>query len=173
MTGILRTLRPIVTLCAALGALAALPAAADPGGRHLNNVNREGVLIDGFDVVAYFTDGRAVAGDARFASAYDGATYWFASAEHQARFDADPAKYAPAFGGFCAYAVSRQGLRPIDPAIFHFVGGRLFLQHTRKAFDRFEQDEAGNTRKADRNWPKLVAKKAARFRPGQFDPPVG
>lgn len=153
-------------------AAALTPARADHGGKHLVNVNRDGVLVDGYDVVAYFTDGKPTMGRPEHASRLDGAVYWFASAEHKALFDADPAKYAPQFGGFCAYAVSRKGLRPIDPAIFHFVDGKLFLQHTQKAYDLFEKDEAGNTKKAYANWPKLVEKKAAKFRPGQFDEPV-
>lgn len=151
---------------------AALPAAASHGGQHLVNVNKDGVVVDGYDVVAYFTDGKPVQGSAEHASQHDGATYWFASAEHKVLFDADPTKYLPAFGGFCAYAVSRKSLRPIDPAIFHFVDGRLFLQHTQKAFELFERDEPGNTLRADRNWPKLVTKKADTFKPGQFDQPV-
>jgi YHS domain-containing protein len=155
-----------------LAALAVAPATAGQAGGHLVNVNKDGVLVDGYDVVAYFTDGRPTMGSAQFASTFDGATYWFASVDHKALFDADPAKYAPQFGGFCAYAVSRNGLRPIDPAVFHFVDGRLFLQHTKKAYDLFEKDEKGNTRKADANWPKLVEKKAGKFKPGQFDAPV-
>jgi YHS domain-containing protein len=157
---------------AAVLALAfSLPLAA-ASGKPLVNVDKNGVIVDGYDVVAYFTDGRPVEGQPEFASSHGGATYWFASAEHKALFDADPAKYAPEFGGFCAYAVSRNGLRPIDPAVFHFVGGKLFLQHTRKAYDLFERDEPGNTKRAYANWPKLVAKKAQKFQPGQFDKPV-
>jgi YHS domain-containing protein len=164
--------RSVRALAAAAALLAAIPAAAAAAHKPLNNLNAQGVLVDGYDVVAYFTDGAPRMGSAEFASTHDGATYWFATQEHKALFDADPARYAPAYGGFCAYAVSRKGLRPIDPAVFHFVGGRLFLQHTRKAYDLFEKDEAGNTVKADRNWPKLVAKKAHKFVPGQFDEPV-
>jgi len=167
MRSVLRNL--VVNL--SLAALA-LPAVAAQGGKHLVNVNRDGVLVDGYDVVAYFTDNRPAMGSAEFASRYDEATYWFASAEHKALFDAEPAKYAPQFGGFCAYAVSRKGLRPIDPAIFHFVDGKLFLQHTQKAFELFEKDEPGNTRRAYKNWPGLVARKADKFRAGQFDAPV-
>jgi len=171
-----RTLNAMLRTAAALLALTALalplPASAESGKKQLNNVNKEGVLVDGYDVVAYFTDQKPVMGTSDHASTYAGATYWFASAEHKATFDAAPAKYAPAFGGFCAYAVSRKGLRPIDPAVFHFVDGRLFLQHTQKAFELFEKDEKGNTVKADRNWPKLVDKKADKFKPGQFDKPV-
>lgn len=155
-----------VALAAPLVALAAEPA------KPLVNVNKNGVLVDGYDVVAYFTDGAPVQGSSAFTSSHGGATYWFASAEHKALFDAEPAKYAPQFGGFCAYAVSRKGLRPIDPAIFHFVDGKLFLQHTKKAYDLFEKDEAGNTKRAYANWPGLEKKKAKKFKPGQFDRPV-
>lgn len=156
-------------------ALTAVLVATEPGvagGKPLVNVNKEGVLVDGYDVVAYFTDGKPVMGSGELSSSFDGATYWFATLEHKALFDAEPAKYAPQFGGFCAYAVSRKGLRPVDPAIFHFVDGKLFLQHTQKAFDLFEKDERGNTRKAYGNWPGLVKKKADKFKPGQFDEPV-
>ncbi|QQR72894.1 MAG: hypothetical protein IPJ17_15555 [Holophagales bacterium] len=68
--------------------------------------------------------------------------------------------------------MSRQGLRPIAPAIFHFVDGKLYFQHTRKAFDRLEKDERRNARQACAAWPARVRKKAARFRPGPFDAPV-
>ncbi len=157
----------LVALTLLLGATAAFAAE-----KRLVNVNKAGIVVDGYDVVAYFTDGKPTLGAATFATDYAGGTYWFASAEHKALFDAEPAKYAPQFGGFCAYAVSRKGLRPVDPAIFHFVDGKLFLQHTQKAFDLFEKDERGNTRKAYANWPGLVTKKAAKFQPGQFDEPV-
>jgi YHS domain-containing protein len=162
--------RRTLALALTLLALPALAAAAEP--KRLINVDRDGVAVDGYDVVAYFTENAPVPGRAEHSSVHDGATYRFASAEHKAMFDAEPGRYVPAFGGFCAYAVSRKALRPIDPAIFHFVDGRLFLQHTKKAYDLFERDEAGNTKKADANWPRLVEKKADKYRPGQFDEPV-
>ena len=165
----------IATLALALVAASSIAAAAPEAVapvRHLVNVNAQGVVVDGYDVVAYFTDGKPTQGSSAISSEYDGGIYWFASAEHKDLFDAAPAKYAPQFGGFCAYAVSRKGLRPVDPAIFHFVDGKLFLQHTQKAFDLFEKDERGNTRKAYANWPVLVKKKAAKFQPGQFDEAV-
>jgi YHS domain-containing protein len=164
--------RLILAAALVAGGAVAHAAHADTGAKHLVNVNKNGVLVDGYDVVAYFTDGKPAMGSAEFTSRLDDATYWFASAEHKALFDGDPAKYAPQFGGFCAYAVSRKGLRPIDPAIFHFVDGKLFLQHTKKAFELFEKDEPGNAKRAYGNWPGLVRKKAAKFKPGQFDEPV-
>src|SRR6187551_3819835 len=114
-----RTIVSALTLAMALSGV--VPARAHHTGKHLVNINKVGVLVDGYDVVAYFTDGKPAMGSAAFSSSFEDATYWFASVEHKALFDADPAKYAPQFGGFCAYAVSRKGLRPIDPAVFHFV----------------------------------------------------
>ncbi|MEO8275318.1 MAG: YHS domain-containing (seleno)protein [Thermoanaerobaculia bacterium] len=153
-------------------AYAADAASTGAGAKHLVNINKDGVVVDGHDVVNYFTNHKPAMGAAEFSSAYEGGVYWFSSADHKALFDADPAKYAPQFGGFCAYAVSRKGLRPVDPAIFHFVDGKLFLQHTQKAFDLFEKDERGNTTRAYSNWPGLLKKKADKYEPGQFDEPV-
>lgn len=167
----LRKMIPVTCFALLLG-LAALPAAGEHGGKHLNNTDVNGVAIQGYDPVGYFTDNKPVMGSKEFSSSYDGATYWFASAEHRATFDADPAKYAPQYGGFCAYAVSLKALRPIDPAIFQFVDGRLLLQHTQKAYDLYNKDTAGNTVKADANWPKLIEKKAGKFKAGKFDPPA-
>src|SRR5262249_22182207 len=82
----------------------------------------------------------------------------FASTEHKALFDADPAKYAPAYGGYCGYAASIDRLAPISPEWFLVVDGKLILQHNKKAFDLFNKDVKGNVMKADQNWPGLVVR---------------
>jgi YHS domain-containing protein len=115
--------------------------------------NREGAAVLGYDPVAYFTIGRPTKGDPRFKSAHEGATYLFANAEHQALFKANPARYAPAYGGYCGYAASVNRLSPINPDWWQIVDGRLVLQHNRRAFDLFN-----NVSKADGNWPGLVAR---------------
>src|SRR5688572_5163920 len=120
--------------------------------------NKEGAAILGYDPVAYFTDGKPARGNVRFKSVHEGATYHFASAEHKAMFDANPAKYAPAYGGYCGYAASINRLSPISPDWWQLVDGRLVLQHNKKAFDHFNKDLAGNTTKADANWPGLIMK---------------
>jgi YHS domain-containing protein len=120
--------------------------------------NKEGAAILGYDPVAYFTKGKPAKGDPKFKSTYDGANYFFASAEHKANFDADPAKYAPAYGGYCGYAASINRLSPISPEWFQIEDGKLILQHNKKAFDLFNKDLKANTMKADQNWPGLVAK---------------
>ena len=136
-------------------AVAAVPAfAGEPV-----NVDGDGLAVKGYDPVGYFSDHKAVQGDAKFQSAYQGATYRFASAEHKSTFDKDPAKYAPQFGGYCAYAVAKGGTASIDPAAFQIVDGRLLLQYSTDIRDKFAQDAEGNLKKADGNWPGIVAKK--------------
>lgn len=122
------------------------------------NVDRSGLALQGYDPVAYFTDGKPVKGDASITATYNGATYRFASAEHKAAFERDPSKYEPQFGGFCAYAVSINKTADIDPNFWEIVDGRLILQHNKKAWDLWHKDSASNLQKADANWPGLVQK---------------
>jgi len=127
--------------------------------KQLLNLDGDGLAIQGYDPVAYFTDHRAVRGQDDIEAVYGGGRYHFASVEHKETFERDPSKYAPAYGGYCAYAASINKLSPIDPEIFQIEGGRLMLQHTRKAYDLFNEDTAASIRAADRNWPRLVEKK--------------
>lgn len=132
--------------------------AADITGKSLVLKSRDGLAIQGYDPVAYFTDSKAVKGNTRFSSEYGGAKYLFASAENKNLFDGNPGKYAPAYGGYCGYAASINRLSPISPEWFQVVDGRLILQHNRKAFDLFNKELKENVIKADGNWPGLVAK---------------
>jgi YHS domain-containing protein len=124
---------------------------------YLNNINAKGVIIEGYDPVAYFTDIKPEKGDSKFTAEYNGATYWFASAEHAKLFKQSPAKYAPQYGAFCGYAVSIGKLRPVDPAIFQIENGRLILQHTKEAYGLFNENLKKSIEKADQNWPGIVA----------------
>ena len=119
---------------------------------------RDGAAVQGYDTVAYFADNKAVRGSPRFWSEHDGAKYFFTTAEHKALFDANPAKYAPAYGGYCGYAASIDRLSPISPEWFQITDGKLILQHNKKAYDKFNADLKGNVIKADENWPGLVAR---------------
>ncbi len=122
----------------------------------LVNVDKSGLALQGHDPIAYFTESRPVRGRREFKSVYRGATYYFASAENKASFDKDPAKYEPAYGGYCAYGVSRNHLVQIDPAAFAIVEGRLLLQYSKGVRNDFNKDVQGNVAKADANWPALV-----------------
>lgn len=139
-------------------ALAAISHAADSGGKSLVLKTKDGLAIQGYDPVAYFTDDKPMKGNAKFTTEYDGAKYLFASAEHKAMFDANPAKYAPAYGGYCGYAASIDRLSPVAPEWFQIEDGKLILQHNKKAFDLFNKELAPNVQKADANWPGLVAR---------------
>jgi YHS domain-containing protein len=137
--------------------LATLPTWAQ--GKSLLNLDKSGVAIQGYDPVAFFTDNKPVMGKAEFLAKHNGATYLFASKEHRDAFKADPAKYEPAFGGYCAYGVSRGKLVEIDVDAFQIVDGRLLLQYSKGVRNDFNKDAKGNLAKADGNWPGLVEKK--------------
>jgi YHS domain-containing protein len=121
----------------------------------LVNVDEKGVIIEGYDPVAYFTESKPVKGDMEFSEKYHGATYLFASAEHKEIFKKEPEKYLPQYGAFCGYAVSIGKLRPVDPNIYQIENGRLILQHTQEAYELFNKELRKSVLKADKNWPQL------------------
>ncbi len=127
----------------------------------LLNLDDKGVIIDGYDPVAYFSDKRAVKGDDQFASTYDRSTYHFANAENKKLFDADPAKYQVQFGGFCAYAVSQGHVSPINPQFCvvqrdEHGRDRLVCQHNQKAADLWNKEPDKLLVDADKYWPAVV-----------------
>ena len=126
--------------------------------KELNNLNGNGLALQGYDPVGFFTDNRPVKGNQQFQSQYHGATYYFASAEHKAAFDKEPAKYEPQFGGFCAYGASRGKAVPIKIEAWQIVNGRLLMQYDLDVKNKFNTDPQGNLTKADKNWPGLVEK---------------
>jgi YHS domain-containing protein len=142
-----------------VGAKGAMSPASDQ--KVLLNLNSDGVAIGGHDPVAFFTDKKPTMGDPKIRSFHGGAIYWFSATEHKAMFDADPSRYEPQFGGWCAYAASIDSLSPIDPNYWEIVDGRLLLQHNRKAWDLWHKNASGNLVKADRNWPGLVERNGA------------
>ena len=136
----------------------------------LVNLNDNGVIIEGYDPVSYFTEQKPVKGKPQFRATYNGATFWFASAEHAEIFKNEPAKYAPQYGAFCGYAVSIGKLRPVDPTIYQVENGRLILQHTQEAFDLFNKDLKKSVQKADMKWPGLVESHVGK--PVHYDKPA-
>ncbi len=117
--------------------------------------NWRGLAIKGYDPVAYFTAGRPVEGDSDFVYEWRDATWRFASAAHRDLFAADPEKYAPQYGGFCAWAVSQGKTAPIDPDAWRIVDGKLYLNYSAKVQKTWEEDIPGFIQKADANWPQL------------------
>jgi len=134
-------------------------AANLPAGE-LVNIDANGVALQGYDSVAYFIDGQPVKGAQELAASYNGAIYYFASAEHKAKFEKEPGKYAPRFGGFCAFAVSRGAIAPINVDAFQIIHGQLVLQKNQDILKRWQEDSEGNFQKAEANWPQIVQKNA-------------
>jgi YHS domain-containing protein len=122
-----------------------------------NNLDSKGVILDGYDAVAFYTDNKPVKGDVAFQYKYEGAIYYFASQQHLDLFKENPDKYKPQFGGWCAYAVSLGRIAPIDVNNFSIVGGRLFIQHNQRAVNGWNKDVPGNVIKADKYWPDVAA----------------
>jgi YHS domain-containing protein len=118
-----------------------------------------GTAVKGYDVVAYFTDGKPVEGSSDHEVEWHGATWRFASARNKELFAKDPPKYAPQYGGFCAFGVSRGYAVGIDPAAWKIVDGKLYLNYNRDVQAEWVKDIPGFIAKADANWPKIVAEK--------------
>ncbi len=119
---------------------------------------RGGAAIDGYDPVAYFKEMRPVKGSPDFTAAHQGSTFRFASAANRDAFVADPIKYAPQYGGFCAYAVASGYKAKIEPDAFTIVDGKLYLNYDQSVQRRWRRDIPGYIQKGDRNWPEVSKK---------------
>ncbi len=123
------------------------------------NVDSQGIILKGYDAVAYFKQAKPVAGNPLIQSVYQGATYFFASAADKADFDKDPAKFAPRYGAFCSYGVANGVLADIDgPGAFAVYKGKLYLCGNEGALKVFKSDIDNNIEKADTNWRQLTAR---------------
>lgn len=132
-------------------AFAALPFAASAQTVFVAS----GAAIRGYDPVAYFTMGRPVQGSREFSHRWNGAEWRFANAQHRDQFIADPERFAPQYGGFCAYAVAHDSRADIDPTAWRIVEGRLYLNYNASIQRRWEAEMANFIRRADTNWPRL------------------
>jgi YHS domain-containing protein len=132
-------------------------AASASADEVINSSFLGGVAIEGADPVAYFTEGKAVEGSSDFAHEWMGATWRFVSAANRDRFAAEPEKYAPQYGGYCAWAVSQGYTAKIDPEAWTIVDDRLYLNYSKEVRTQWSADVPGNIAKGDANWPKLRA----------------
>jgi len=114
------------------------------------------LAVGGYDPVAYFTEGKPVKGDARFETSFQGVQWRFASAENRDRFVAAPQRYAPQYGGYCAWAVSEGKTASGDPMFWKIVDQKLYLNYDADVQKKWEKDVPGHIRKADQNWPAVL-----------------
>ena len=152
----IRTRETISKICVGVIFISSLLLAAQMGAKI--NKTSTGLAIKGYDAVAYFEDGRPVKGDAAYQFQWNGATWRFSSADHREAFKKDPERYAPQYGGFCAYGVSEGHTAPVDPEAWSIVGGKLYLNYDKKVREDWKKDADAKIRKADRNWPELSGK---------------
>ncbi|MCY4394759.1 MAG: YHS domain-containing protein [Rhodospirillaceae bacterium] len=127
-------------------ATAAKPEIFAPGGK----------AIRGYDPVAYFTQGKPVEGKPDFTHEWKGATWYFASAANRDRFRQNPERWAPQYGGYCAYGVAQGYAVKIEVDQWSVVGGKLYLNYNRSVQRTWKQDIPGYIRTADKNWPGVL-----------------
>ncbi|MEO8384821.1 MAG: YHS domain-containing (seleno)protein [Betaproteobacteria bacterium] len=129
-------------------------AVRQTGGEY--NTLYAGLGAKGYDVVAYFAAGKAVPGSDRYVTEYGGVKWQFSSADNAATFKSDPAKYAPQYGGFCAWGASVGKLFDVDPVTgWQIVDGKLYLNFNADINATFSKDPQGFIAKANRNWATL------------------
>ena len=126
-------------------------------------INAEkGIALQGYDPVAYFTENKAVKGDSANQSTYEGARYFFSSAKNKDAFAKNPSRYAPQYGGWCAFAIGKAGKKvPINPESFKVTDDKLYLFYKKGNYDAlngWKKNETKLTTKADKAWKKLSAK---------------
>lgn len=135
----------------AFALVAATPAfAADP------IYLKDGLALSGYDAVAYFTQARAVKGSPSFEHTWSGVRWRFASAADRDAFAASPEKYAPQFGGYCSYGVSRGLAVPGDPEAWKIVGGRLYLNFDKRVRAAWEKELPGVIDVGRSHWPAVL-----------------
>jgi YHS domain-containing protein len=121
-------------------------------GEHKVNVDSNGVILKGYDPVAYVVQKKAVKGSPKYKTTYQGAAYYFASATDLALFKKNPSKYVPQYGGFCANGMSNRKASDIDPNVFFVLNGKLYVCTSPEAEKEFQSNVQENVKKADQNW---------------------
>jgi len=141
----------------ALGGLLALVVALPPAAQAQKSVNADSdkVAIKGYDAVAYFTEGRPVKGKGEFEFRWEDARWQFSSAAHRDAFAAEPERYQPQYGGFCALGLAMGKVVDVDPESWTIVDGKLYLNYDKKFREQWRANAAENIKQADANWPKL------------------
>ena len=149
--------RLLTFLAAIAAAFIALPAAAAPAPAPAVNVDASGLAMRGYDPVALFTEGKPAKGSPAHELEWNGAKWRFASAASRDLFRAAPERYAPQFGGYCAWAVSQHYLAPGDPDFWKIVDGKLYLNFNARAKELWEADQAEGIARGHANWPAVLS----------------
>lgn len=148
----------VVKLALAALSITAVPAAVPAASKPAPDiyVASDRLAAGGYDVTAYFDQGKPVRGSAKHEVLLRGVAWRFATAESQARFQANPWAYAPQFGGYCAWAVSQGYLASGDPEQWKVVDGKLYLNFNARAKELWEADQEDSIRRGHAHWPTVL-----------------
>lgn len=124
----------------------------------MGNLMDGNIAIKGYDTVAYFEAGKAIKGNESFSFIWRNMTWHFSTKENRDLFAASPDKYAPQYDGYCAWAMTEARKAQTDPEIWEIVNGKLYLQCSQAAYEKWSSDIPGNIKKADMNWLKFMSK---------------
>jgi len=116
------------------------------------------LALDGYDPISYFDPGSPEKGSPQFSFAFDDAVYWFKSADHLAKFVTDPERYAPQYGGYCAYGTSQGHKAPTEVETWTIVDGKLYFNYNAKVKEMWLKDQKAYIEKADKTWPEIKQK---------------
>ena len=136
-----------------------LARGAESAASEFINKDSAGVALKGYDPISYFRENKPAKGRSELEYEWMGARWFFSTATNRDLFISDPTKYAPQYGGFCAYAVSKGHTADINPNIWKIVDGKLYLNKNWLAGKLWQGDIPGNIAKADKNWPEIVSKR--------------
>jgi YHS domain-containing protein len=128
----------------------------------MGNLLDSDIAIKGYDTVAYFKTGKALKGNASFSFKWHDMTWYFLTEENRALFAKSPEKYAPQYDGYCAWAMTEARKAQVDPEVWELVNGKLYLQCSKAAYEKWSRDIPGNIKKADMNW--METKKSRKLR---------
>lgn len=124
----------------------------------MGNLLDSDIAIKGYDTVAYFKTGKALKGNASFLFKWHDMTWYFLTEENRDLFAISPEKYAPQYDGYCAWAMTEARKAQVDPEVWEIVNGKLYLQCSKAAYEKWSRDIPGNIKKADMNWLKFIRK---------------
>lgn len=133
-----------------LGSISLVQAGVD------TETDENNVILAGHDAVAYFTQGKPVEGSANYTASHNGAIYRFSSAKNRDAFNAEPERFAPQYGGFCAYGMTIGKKFEIDGKAFEVVDGKLYVNKNRSVYQAWKKDVPTHITQANSAWPTVV-----------------
>lgn len=139
------------TIASAIGLVMLITSSLSFAGAD-TETDANGVILAGYDAVSYFTENAAVEGRAEFTAVYNDAIYRFSSAKNRDVFSANPEKYAPQYGGFCAYGAALGKKFEVNGKAFEIVDGKLYVNKNEDVYETWVEDKAENILDADKEW---------------------